>query len=85
MSPALLLSILLSLSFGLIVHILRGGNFLRLLLLLLASSIGFAIGQLIGSLIGWPLFRVGEVYVLEGLIGSVIGLILINVPAVTRS
>ncbi len=80
MAPSLVFSALLSTACGLIFHILRGGNLLRLLILMLAAWIGFAIGQLIGSLTDWPLLRVGEVYVLQGLIGSLIAMILTGRP-----
>lgn len=81
MSPSLVFSALLSTACGLIFHILRGGNLIRLFVLLIAAWIGFAIGQLIGSLTDWPLLRVGEVYVLHGLIGSIIAMILTGWPA----
>jgi hypothetical protein len=80
MAPSLVLSALLSTAFGLIFHIIRGGNLIRLLVLLIAAWIGFAIGQLIGSLTDWPLLRIGEVYVLHGLIGSIIAMILAGRP-----
>jgi uncharacterized membrane protein SpoIIM required for sporulation len=81
MSPSLVFSALLSTACGLIFHVIRGGNLLRLFVLLIAAWLGFAIGQLIGSLTDWPLLRVGEVYVLHGLIGSIIAMILTGWPA----
>jgi hypothetical protein len=83
MAPSLILSALLSTAFGLIFHLIRGGNLIRLFLLLVAAWIGFAIGQLIGSLLGWPLLRLGDVYVLQGLLGSLGAMILASAPAPT--
>jgi hypothetical protein len=80
MSPSLILSALLSTTLGLIFHLLRGGSLIRLLLLIVAAWIGFAIGQLIGSLLDWPFLRIGNVYALHGLIGSIILMILVSVP-----
>ena len=80
MAPSLVFAALLSTACGLIFHILRGGNLIRLSVLLIAAWIGFAIGQLIGSLTDWPLLRVGEVYVLQGVIGSLIAIILTGRP-----
>ena len=83
MAPSFVLSALLSTAFGLIFHIIRGGTLIRLLLLIVAAWLGFAIGQLIGSLLDWPLLRIGDVYVLQGFIGSLGAMILASAPAPT--
>lgn len=81
MAPSLVLSALLSTAFGLIFHLIRGGNLMRLFLLLVVAWLGFAIGQLIGSLLDWPLLHVGDVYILQGLLGSLGAMILASAPA----
>lgn len=80
MTPALVLSALISTAAGLIYHLVRGGGVQRILLFVIAAWIGFAVGQLIGSLLHSQLLVIGEVHVLEGLIGSLIALILAGGP-----
>lgn len=81
MSPSLVFSALLSTFLGLVFHLLRGGSIARLLLILIAAWIGFGLGQLLGSVLGWSLARIGDVYVLHGLIGSLAAMILASAPA----
>ena len=50
-------------------------------LLVVAAWIGFAVGQLIGAVLDLHVLLIGEVHLLEGIIGSVIVLVLVGRPA----
>jgi hypothetical protein len=81
MSPAFLLSALLSSAYGAAFHMWRGGDLRRLAVFLVTAWIGFGVGQLIGSLIGWSGGQIGEVHVVEATIGSLTGLLVVNRPS----
>ena len=51
-----------------------------MLLFVIAAWSGFAIGQVIGSLLGWRLLVVGEVHLVEGIIGSLLALVIAGRP-----
>lgn len=78
MSPALLLSIIVAVALGLAYHLWRGGGFARLLISIAAAWAGFAAGHLIGQLFGWQLVVIGELHMVEGLIGAMLVLVLVN-------
>ena len=81
MSPGLLLSALLSTAYGAAFHLWRGGDVRRLGVFLISAWIGFGVGQLIGSLLGWSGGQIGEVHVVAATIGSFIGLLVVNRPS----
>lgn len=81
MSPALLLSALLSTAYGAVFHLWRGGDVRRLMVFVVAAWIGFGVGQLLGALIGWPAGRIGEVHVVLASIGSLAALLVVNRPS----
>jgi len=76
LSPALWLSLALAVLTSLAFTAWRGGDARQLLRDLLASVMGFGVGQLLGKLLGFPWLRVGQVYVLWGLLGSGAALLL---------
>ena len=78
MSPALLLSIFIAASMGLVYHLWRGGGFFRLIMSIVAAWAGFAIGHFVGLVLGWRLVMVGDLHVAEGLIGALLVLMLVN-------
>ena len=63
--PALLLGILLSVAYASLLHVWKGRSLRDLLLYLIASAGGFAVGQLLGLLLQIPLPRMGQVHVVE--------------------
>jgi hypothetical protein len=63
--PALLLGILLSVAYASLLHLWKGRSLRDLLLYLMASAGGFALGQLLGLLLQIPLPRIGQVHVVE--------------------
>lgn len=77
-SPGLALAAILATVYGAVFHLWRGGGYDHLARYLLAAWVGFALGQAVGWLIGWPVGLVGQVYVLEGTLGSAICLVLMS-------
>ena len=63
---------------GLAFHLWRGGGAGKLLLYLLASWIGFTAGHWIASSLKWNFDLVGQVHLLFGCLGSLIGVIIGN-------
>ena len=78
MSPALLLSIFIAVGLGLVYHLWRGGGFFRLLVSIVAAWVGMALGHLIGVFFNWRLMLIGELHVVEGLIGALLVLFMVN-------
>jgi len=76
LSPGLALSLLISTAFGAAFHLWRGEGYTRLLRYLLAAWGGFALGQLVAWLSGWQFVVIGQVHLLEGIVGSLLLLIL---------
>ena len=82
--PALLLSLLLSVAFASILHLWKGRTTRDLLLYLVASAVGFAVGQLLGLLLQIPLPTIGQVHVIEASIFAWIALIGVRELTVPR-
>ena len=72
----LVLGFLLSTIYGAVFHLIIGGPPRRLLLYVAASWIGFAVGHLIGDLLGIELLKLGAIHLLAASIGSWVALIL---------
>jgi hypothetical protein len=75
-SPGVALSILISTACGAAFHAWRGEGYGKLLWYLLLAWVGFALGQLVAWLAAWQFVMVGEVHIVEGLVGSIMLLIL---------
>lgn len=71
---------MLAVGLGLVYHLWRGGGFARLITSIIAAGVGLAIGQLLGQFFGWRLILVGEVHLVEALIGGLLVLVLLNRP-----
>jgi hypothetical protein len=82
--PALLLGILLSVAYAGLLHLWKGRSLRDLLLYLVASAIGFAVGQLLGLLLQIPLPRMGQVHIIEATIFAWVALIGVRELTVTR-
>ncbi len=74
-SPAVVLSFILATLYGAACHLIFGGNARRLALLLLASWLGFTLGQVFGAILGVELFSIGPVNTFAATLGSVLALI----------
>jgi uncharacterized membrane protein YeaQ/YmgE (transglycosylase-associated protein family) len=70
LSPALWLSVLLTALVSLAFTGWRGGGARQAIRDLLAGLIGFAAGQVVGRFLGIDWLRLGQVYVLWGLLGA---------------
>ena len=81
MSPSFFLAAIIATGVGLVYSIWRGGNLTRMALFVVAAWIGFAIGQLIGAVLDLHVLLIGEVHLLEGIIGSLTVLVLVGRPA----
>ena len=73
--PALLLGLLLSVAYAGLLHVWKGHSLRDLLLYLVASAVGFAIGHFLGLLLQIPLPRIGEVHVIEATVFAWVALI----------
>jgi len=82
--PALLLSVLLSVAYAGLLHLWKGRSLRDLLLYLVASALGFAVGQLLGLLLQIPLPRIGQVHVVEASIFAWAALIGVRELTVAR-
>ncbi|HSM70400.1 MAG TPA: hypothetical protein VK851_02565, partial [Anaerolineales bacterium] len=74
--PALLFALLIALLYGSLYHLLRGGGFWRLVLYLVLSVLGFAIGHLIGLWRGWIFMPLGSLNLGMSSLGSLLILII---------
>jgi uncharacterized membrane protein YeaQ/YmgE (transglycosylase-associated protein family) len=71
LSPGLWLSVLLAAIYSLLFSIWRWLGWGQLGRDVLAGLLGFAVGQLIGTLVGFDLGRIGQVQLLLGTTGTV--------------
>jgi hypothetical protein len=74
--PSLLFALLIALFYGALYHLIRGGNFWRLLLYFILSISGFVAGHLVGLWRGWMLMPLGSLNLGVSSIGSIIVLML---------
>ncbi len=75
-SPAVIVIIVLGGIWAVLFYLWRGKRLSELLLYIPASIVGFLIGHLIGSQLGIGLLDLGDVHVLEGIVGATIALFL---------
>ena len=74
--PTLLFALLAALLYGSLFHFVRGGGLWRLLLYMVVSVIGFAIGHLIGWWRNWIFFPLGSLNLGMSSLGSLITLLI---------
>jgi hypothetical protein len=60
--PALILGFLLASLYGTIFHLFLGGGFGRMLLFLFLGWMGFLVGQILASYLGWTFDQVGALH-----------------------
>ena len=75
-TPAILLSVILGSIPAALFQIWKGRAAKEMLVFELAGLLGFAVGQLVAVLAGWQFLMIGQVHPVEGIVGSVIALIL---------
>ncbi len=73
-SPALTFGLLLATLYGALTHLIIGGSGRILLLYILTSWVGFAIGQATGRVMGIHIWAIGAIGVITGTLGSAIAL-----------
>lgn len=74
LSPSFVLSALIATALAALFNLWQGGSARDLLLYLLAAWLGFALGELIGDLVGLDILMIGQVHTAEG--GLACGLLL---------
>ena len=78
MPPYLLLSVLLGATFGALFHLWRGQTMRDLVIYLLTGIIGFLAGQVGGDALGFGVFMVGSIHLVEATITSWVSLFFIR-------
>lgn len=69
-SPSVAFSFILATIYGVMFHIIVGGDVRRLALYLLTGWLGFALGHLLGVLVGIDLLRIGPLRTLAATAGA---------------
>ena len=75
LQPGLLLGLLLSIGYAALFHLWNGRSVRQLMLYVVASVVGFAIGQAIGAFTEISLLQIGQVHTVEATIGAWLALI----------
>ena len=75
-ASALVLGFLLSTAYGAGFHLLMGGPARRIVLYVLASWLGFALGHFLGDLLNIEWLKMGVLYLFSASIGSWLDLII---------
>ena len=75
-AAGLVLGFLLATIYGAAFHLLMGGPPRKLLLYVIASWIGFAVGHFIGDLLAFEVLKLGTIHLLAASLGSWLALIL---------
>lgn len=73
--PTLTFGFILATLYGAIFHFVLGGDMRRLALYLLASWLGFGVGQTVGGVLGWGLLNIGPLYTFPATIGALVALV----------
>lgn len=77
LSPGLLLGLLVSVAYAALFHLWRGRSLRDLILFILASVLGFGVGQFVGAFTQVPWFQIGEVHMVEATLGAWLALALL--------
>lgn len=73
--PAITLGFILATLYAAVFHLAAGGDARRLAVYLIASWVGFAFGQVIGTVLGIGLFDIGTLRLLTATVMAVFALI----------
>jgi hypothetical protein len=74
----LLIAVVMAVATAFVFGFFRRSGFPMLLVSILASCAGFALGQLIANALGWDFVMIGRIHVIEGLLGSILALFIVN-------
>jgi hypothetical protein len=80
-TTTLFLAFLVSSACGLLYHLIRGGGFGRMLLLLVASWPSFILGHWLGEWWGWPFLRIGALNLGSALLTTLLLLLAVDILA----
>lgn len=75
-SPPVVLGFILATLYSALFHFISGGNARRLALYLLAGWLGFAVGQIFGTIFGVEMFRIGQINTFAATLGAWLALML---------
>jgi uncharacterized membrane protein YeaQ/YmgE (transglycosylase-associated protein family) len=70
--PSLILGFLIATLLGAFLHLILGGGLGRLLLYILMGWLGFWVGQVIASYLGWSFDRLGQIHLMTASIVCVL-------------
>ncbi len=73
LSPTFVFGVMLATLIGALAHLVLGGSGRRLAAYVLAAWVGFALGQTIGSIIGFNTLAIGRLNTLAGVLGALVG------------
>lgn len=73
--PTLLFAFLVALFYGVVYHLIRDGGFWRLILYVVLSVAGFAIGHFVGLWRGWVFVPLGSLNIGMSSVGSLLILV----------
>lgn len=73
-SPAFTFSIILATLYGLILHLIVGGEWRLLVIYILSSWVGFGIGQGVGQVMHTTIVPIGQINVMLATLGAFIAL-----------
>jgi hypothetical protein len=85
LNPTLLLGLLLSIGYAALFHLWTGRTVRDLTLYLIASLLGFGLGQWAGQSTGLDLFRIGQLHILETTVGAFLALFIVRTLNLERS
>jgi len=77
-TPSLLLGLVISLAYAAFFHLWCGRGVFHLAALILASTVGFGVGQLVGTLVRIPALQIGEVHLIAATVGAWLALAIIH-------
>ncbi len=78
LSPALILAAVLSTAYAAFFHLWRRGDKTALQNYTMASWVGFAVGHVVGDIVGIHWLQVGHLSVLNGTIGAIVSLLIVK-------
>lgn len=78
LNPTLLLGLLLGVGYAALFHLWTGRTLRDLAIYLVASLVGFSLGQWAGQSTGLTLFRIGQLHILETAVGAFLALLIVR-------
>jgi hypothetical protein len=73
-ASSLILALLLATAYAALFHFLTGGSLRRLVLYILTSWLGFAVGHIVGQVLRFDWLKLGPLYLLSASVGAWVAL-----------